>query len=460
MTTTEATILIYAVQQSIAAAELNTVPPLVFDSGCEAENSSKAVKVLNDANADNIVQTIRSVLEFRLRPPRDQLITLGMNLANLAGATNHAIDAWPFVSETLHKFVAGNKIHRDSNNDSSSSDTAVIAAVLEALTLMVQSRVIGTISGSAKLDAFIRFALMHNALHRWLSILVTDRTSVAAYYEQSALMRDKSQMAKIIAEIDLSLSTFQYKFDFKQTLSTVEASSPLKSPSTLIPTIATNASALASSASANASALASSASANAAAFASSASANASALATTASTNASAFASTAFEIGKNTSSTASIFATNAFGFGLQTLVAAKESLDSKIITLSLGSKKSNVDLKVRSESVISSSSEAENSVGGTGGVQANGGAMQVTSFKIVNVDQKDEGETEESILTLKTAFTEVQKQLAAETRLKLQTELISAKQIHDREIALLKNENMMLKKLIESLPKAIQSIDDI
>ncbi|KAJ3017398.1 UNVERIFIED_CONTAM: hypothetical protein HDU68_011705, partial [Siphonaria sp. JEL0065] len=104
-----------------------------------------------------------------------------------------------------------------------------------------------------------------------------------------------------------------------------------------------------------------------------------ALSHAATSNASAFASSALELGKGATSTASTFASNAFGFGLQTFAAAKESLDSKIISLNLvGGKKSVVEWNEKVAAPSQEPHQMRNSI------STGGGATSVGILGVVNV----------------------------------------------------------------------------
>ncbi|KAJ3240527.1 hypothetical protein HDU81_003410 [Chytriomyces hyalinus] len=236
-------------------------------------------------SAEAVAENATKLLEFKLRAPRTALAILDLHMGL----------AWPFVEETLSKY------QRDTNNHD------------ETVSMLLQD-VEAASSGRQKPLAFVKLALMHQNLHKWLRILVDDKTAAAAYYEPFALMRDKEAINKIIHFIETEVSPLDFNFEFghpKATSPTAAAiSAALPNPTPLV----------------------------------------SAISTRATENATSLASTAFVVGKGigqqtksiastlgqqTSSIASsvgILSSNALGYSMQSLTAAKDSLDSTISSL--------------------------------------------------------------------------------------------------------------------------------
>ncbi|KAJ3410032.1 hypothetical protein HDU80_005424 [Chytriomyces hyalinus] len=236
-------------------------------------------------NAEAVAENATKLLEFKLRAPRTALAILDLHMGL----------AWPFVHETLSKY------QRDTNNQD------------ETVAMLLQD-VEAASSGRQKPLAFVKLALMHQNLHKWLRILVDDKTAAAAYYEPFALMRDKEAINKIILFIETEVSPLDFGFEFghpKATSPTAAAlSAAIPNPTPLV----------------------------------------SAISTRATENATSLASTAFVVGKGigqqtksiastlgqqTSSIASsvgILSSSALGYSMQSLTAAKDSLDSTISSL--------------------------------------------------------------------------------------------------------------------------------
>ncbi|KAI8611851.1 hypothetical protein BC830DRAFT_1171544 [Chytriomyces sp. MP71] len=326
------------------------------------------------------------------------------NALDLLEATHNAGKAWPFLSETLAKHP-------------------------EARVLLDKVAVVGV---GRRLDlAFVRLSLLQRNLHVWIRALVADRTAPAAFYEPFALMRDKEAMAKVAAAIESTVSPCNFQFVFRP-----ESSSPSPTASTL-PNPAPLVSALSAAAS---------------------------------TNASHIASTAFELGMQTKTLASglgaqtkTLASSAFGFGFQSLTAAKETLDNHISSLakkpSIASGLSVVNGPANGPPLTpdqgAATSDASPSMGTGTGVMTSG----LVSSSSTNPSTTSATADVASILR---ELDIARKHLAEEREAKqnLQEQIASLKVASDRVVAGLHSEIMALKRQVESAKHSFQDISDI
>ncbi|KAI9333327.1 hypothetical protein BDR26DRAFT_868569 [Obelidium mucronatum] len=262
---------------------------------------------------------------------------------------------------------------------------------------------------------------MQQSLHAWLRVLVDDPSASRAFYEQKAIMRDKLAMDKIIKAIEVDVSPLEFHFVFKR-----DGSSPATSP--LGQTVLPNPAPLVH-----------------------------ALSHAATTNASILASSAFEIGKG-----------AFGFGLQTFAAAKESLDSEMVTLNLNSKRSILDMK-SSAAQIDTAPPPPPIGYNRQSVSASGGAPPVGVLGVTNVPREDiDSPTEMGIapdlliFQLKQELEDTRKTVndEREARRQLQADFLNLKHSKDREVASLRNEISLLQKQLILAKKPFHDINDI
>ncbi|KAJ3209319.1 hypothetical protein HDU82_001021 [Entophlyctis luteolus] len=401
---TDATLALYVLSQAIAETAAAVAGARAACAYCKDAPDGPEAEAAHDPHDDccapaaaPLLHALSTLLAFRLRPPR------------VSGDALLAADpAWPFVSETLFK------------HSHSLPQSAPIADGTELRRMLDESR--------GSVEVFIKRCLIRHSLHRWLAALANDRTAVAAYYgtptlipnkplpdhsrktEQNAVMRDRDSVSKAASEIEAKISPLTFHFAFES------SAAPPPSRRLSIPDPTQFVHALSSAASANASALASS---------------------------------AIEIGKSTSSTASKLATNALGFGLQTLAAAKGSIDEKIGALNLSALGSSVQ-----EKAATSPSSA------TSGVATSGGGANITDFQVVNTTTENITTDEASRLVNELAETKLLLAKERELHSNLQADVASMKLDFSKEIDALKSENSKLQKQLEQAKQGIQSIADI
>ncbi|KAJ3294320.1 hypothetical protein HDU79_011193 [Rhizoclosmatium sp. JEL0117] len=373
----------------------------------QASTSTDSSLLVTPSSASSLAASIVSILRFSVRPTRD-ILQFGESRT------------WAFVKETGVKFAASSSVSSASSALISQLRPEKVRDVLDTCESMS-----GSVSGQSDL-VFVKLVLVQQSLHLWLKMLVDDETAPRAFYEPSALMRDKEAMYKLIDAIEKDVSSRVFHFNLKES----PVSATLPNPAPLIHT-------LSQAATNNASALAHSA---------------------ASVGQSAF-SVGQSVGQSArgiTHTASSFATSAFGFGLTALGNVKESLDSQIVTLNLGgARKNSVDgLKAEHQA--------------RGSVSTAAGSIDVGIVGVVNdvvLDDSEEFvglEGADLVEKLKLELKKARKQAAEEkeTRLKLQTELISVKHARDREVNGLMTEIGSLKRQLEDTKQSFHGIDDI
>ncbi|KAJ3069226.1 hypothetical protein HDU98_007708 [Podochytrium sp. JEL0797] len=255
--------------------------------------------------------------------------------------------------------------------------------------------------------AFLARILNDKVSHVWFAHLANTKTTKGVFYDKHAFMRDSVNVPKLLTILESELPSIPFAFTI--TAPTISTAAALNSAAVSLPSPAPLVHALSHAAS---------------------------------SNASAFASSALQIGSTMA-----------GFGFSTLAAAKESLDSQIITLNLGGKKSMVDVK-------------QHSLSQNGSVKTSGGGSSLGPLAVVNhnpvepvdlvfLDDPDVSDSEK-IVELRRALEVSQKQAAdeKEARLKLQIELVSLKHLRDREVAAFKSDIANLQR------KVFYDINDI